>query len=107
MLFRSKNCVVKGEYLGWYSENVTFIDCTIVGTQPLCYCKNLKLVNCKLEEADLAFEYSEVEAELIGSVLSVKNPKAGKIVADRIGEIIYTQNSKYESRCTIIQKQAA
>ena len=102
-----KNCVVKGEYQPRYSENVTFIDCTIVGTQPLCYCKNLKLVNCKLEEADLAFEYSEVEAELIGSVLSVKNPKAGKIVADRIGEIIYTQNSKYESRCTIIQKQAA
>ena len=40
-----RNSVVKGEYLAWYCENVTFENCRIIGTQPLCYCKNLKLIN--------------------------------------------------------------
>ena len=38
-----KDSIVKGEYLAWYCENVTFENCTIIGTQPLCYCKGLKL----------------------------------------------------------------
>ena len=33
-----KDSVVKGEYLAWYCENVTFENCLIIGTQPLCYC---------------------------------------------------------------------
>lgn len=97
-----KNCVVKGEYLGWYSENVTFLDCTIIGTQPLCYCKGLKLINCKTERCDLAFEYSEVDAHIVGSLDSVKNPRAGKIVADKIGELIYTEDSVYPCQCEVI-----
>lgn len=84
-----KNSVVKGEYLAWFSENVTFIDCKIIGTQPLCYCKNLKLINCTMEGTDLAFEYSEVDADIVGNILSVKNPKDGKIVADSVGEVIF------------------
>ena len=83
-----KDSVIKGEYLGWYSENVTLIDCTIIGTQPLCYCKNLKLINCKTEKCDLSFEYSDVEATLIGRIESVKNIKSGKVIVDEIGEII-------------------
>ncbi len=83
-----KNSVVKGEYLGWFSDGLTLIDCKIIGTQPLCYCKNLKLVNCTTEGCDLAFEYSDVEADIKGEVLSVKNPKSGLIIADAIGEII-------------------
>lgn len=97
-----KNCVVKGEYLGWYSENLTFENCTIIGTQPLCYCKGLKLIDCKTERCDLAFEYSEVDARIIGLVDSVKNPRAGKIVADRIGELIYTKDSVYSCACEVI-----
>ncbi len=97
-----KNCIVKGEYLGWYSENVTFIDCTIIGTQPLCYCKGLKLINCKTVACDLAFEYSEVDARIVGSIDSVKNPRAGKIVADQIGELIYTEDSVYPCECEVI-----
>ena len=97
-----KNCVVKGEYLGWYSENVTFLDCRIIGTQPLCYCKGLKLINCKTERCDLAFEYSEVDAHIVGSLDSVKNPRAGKIVADKIGELIYTEDSVYPCQCEVI-----
>ena len=99
-----KNSVVKGEYLAWYSENLTLIDCKIIGTQPLCYCKNLKLINCEMEGADFSFEYSEVQAEIRGGILSVKNPKSGSIVADEIGEVIYTEDSKYECACTIRQR---
>ncbi len=83
-----KDSVVKGEYLGWYSDGVTFENCTILGTQPFCYCKNLKLVNCKMIDTDLCFEKSEVEAEITTPVLSVKNPYRGKIVLPAVGEII-------------------
>ena len=36
----------------------------------------------------LAFEYSTVDAEINGSVDSVKNPFGGRIVCDGIGELI-------------------
>lgn len=84
-----ENSVVKGEYLGWFSDHLTLINCRIIGTQPLCYCNHLKLVNCTMEETDLSFEYSDVEAEIQGPILSVKNPKSGTIVADSVGEIIW------------------
>ena len=82
------NSVVKGEYLGWFSEGLTLIGCKIIGTQPLCYCKNLVLKDCTMEGTDLAFEYSEVDAEVKGHILSVKNPKSGRIVADSMGEVV-------------------
>lgn len=83
-----KNSIVKGEYLAWFSENLTLINCKIIGTQPFCYCKNLKLVNCSMENTDLTFEYSEVEADIKGNVLSIKNLKSGTIIVDSVGEII-------------------
>jgi len=83
-----KNSVIKGEYLGWFSENVTLINCEVIGTQPLCYCKGLKLVNCTTKGCDLAFEYSDVIAEINGRVESVKNPKSGVIVADEVGNTV-------------------
>lgn len=84
-----RNSVVKGEYLGWFSDGLTLINCKIIGTQPLCYCKNLRLINCTMEGTDLAFEYSDVEAEILGEVMSIKNPKSGHITADRVGEAIF------------------
>lgn len=84
-----RNSVVKGEYLAWFSEGLTLIDCQIIGTQPLCYCKDLKLINCTMEDTDLSFEYSDVEADIKGHIVSVKNPHSGKIVADSVGEIIF------------------
>ena len=96
-----RNSTVKGEYLGWFSEGLTLIGCKIIGTQPLCYCKNLKLIDCTMEQTDLSFEYSDVEAEISGNIVSVKNPSSGKIVADSIGEIIL-ENSVYENNCKII-----
>ena len=83
-----KDSYLEGEYLGWYSNNLTLVNCIIKGTQPLCYCKNLKLINCKMIDCDLAFEYSEVEANIIGNILSVKNVLKGEVIADSIGEII-------------------
>ena len=83
-----KNSVVKGEYLAWFSDGLTLIDCKIIGTQPLCYCKNLKLINCEMIDCDLSFEYSDVEADVKGYVVSIKNPKSGKIKVDSVGEII-------------------
>lgn len=83
-----RNSVVKGEYLAWYSENITFENCTIIGTQPLCYCKGLKLINCKMIDCDLSFERSEVEADVVGHITSVKNVYGGYVRAESIGEII-------------------
>lgn len=83
-----RDSVIKGEYLGWYCENVTFENCTIIGTQPLCYCKGLKLIDCKMVDADLAFEKSEVEATLLEPMISIKNPKSGTIVLPKAEEVI-------------------
>lgn len=41
-----------------------------------------------MENTDLSFEYSDVEANIKGNILSVKNPKSGIIIADSIGQII-------------------
>ena len=83
-----RNSTVKGEYLAWYCENVTFEHCKILGTQPLCYCKNLKLIDCELLDADLCFEKSQVEATITTPVVSIKNPYAGRITVPSVGEII-------------------
>jgi hypothetical protein len=96
-----KNCTIRGEYLGWYSEGLTLIDCKLIGTQPLCYCKNLTLVNCTMEETDLAFEYSEVDADVHSTILSVKNPRRGQIVADGFGEII-SEGAVVPCSCALI-----
>ena len=41
------------------------------------------MVNC-----DLAFEYSDVDASIIGHVDSIKNPRSGRIVLDSVGKLI-------------------
>ena len=83
-----RDSVINGEYLAWYCENVTFENCTIRGTQPLCYCRNLKLINCIMEDADFAFEKSSVDAEIVSSVISIKNPLSGTIRVQAVDEII-------------------
>ena len=91
-----------GEYLGWYAKNLRLVNCKIGGTQPLCYCDNLVLENCVFEaDADLAFEYSDVEASILGPIVSVKNPRSGRIVADAYGEVILDGNIKAPGDCQI------
>lgn len=94
--------VLKGEYLAWYSEGLKLVRCKIIGTQPLCYAKNLVLEDCEMIDTDLAFEYSEVNVTVKGNIMSVKNPKTGKIVADSIDEIILDENIAPNSDCEII-----
>ena len=105
-----KDSVVKGEYLAWYCENVTFERCKIIGTQPLCYCKGLKLIDCEMVDCDLAFERSDVQANLTAPILSIKNPLGGsRITAPKVGEIIrdipgadgevLTSETKTENAC--------
>ncbi len=90
-----RNSVVKGEYLAWYADGLTFENCKIIGTQPLCYCKNLKLVDCEMIDTDLCFEKSEVEARITTPVLSIKNPLAGAITVPEVGVVImYDENAK-------------
>lgn len=87
-----RNSVVKGEYLAWYCENVTFENCKIIGTQPFCYCKGLKLIDCEMEDTDLCFEKSEVEASITTPVISIKNPLSGRISVPSVGEVIRDDN---------------
>ena len=84
-----RDSVVKGEYLAWYCEDVTFERCRIIGTQPLCYCKGLRLIDCEMVNTDLAFERSEVQATVTTPVVSIKNPLAGStITVPAVGEVI-------------------
>lgn len=83
-----KNSVVKGEYLAWYSQGLTLINCKITGTQPFCYCEGLRLIDCEMEDTDLCFEKSEVNAVITTPVISIKNPKSGLIRVPDLGELI-------------------
>ena len=48
-----------------------------------------------MEDTDLSFEYSEVEADIKGHVVSIKNPKKGRTIVDSVSEII-TDNAVVE-----------
>ena len=97
-----RDSTLDGEYLGWHSHNLTLINCHILGTQPLCYAHNLKMINCTLgDDADLAFEESEVEAEIVSPVVSIKNPTTGHITVPKVGEIILDKNIRQPANCVI------
>ena len=95
--------IVKGEYLGWYSRGLKLVRCEISLTQPLCYATDLVLEDCTMApSADLAFEYSSVEATVNGRITSVKNPLTGHIRATAgYGEIILDENLKSPGNCII------
>lgn len=91
-----------GEYLGWHSRRLRLVNCKISGTQPLCYAHDLVLENCTMaDDADLAFEYSTVEATIDSPVHSVKNPRSGHITAQSYGEIILDEHIKAPADCVI------
>ena len=96
------NSEIKGEYLGWNSKNLTFIDCTIESLQGLCYIDNLIMKNCRLNNTTLAFEYSDVQADIDGKIDSVLNPSSGRITADEIGELILEKDRIDPAKTVII-----
>ena len=80
--------VIKGEYIGWYSKNMTFINCTIESHQPFCYADNLKFIDCKMPNCDLAFENSTASGNIIGEIDSIKNPRRLDMKVDNVKEVI-------------------
>ncbi len=94
---------INGEYLGWYSKNLKLVRCHITGEQPLCYCENLIMEDCTMgDDANLAFEYSTIQATINGHVHSIKNPTSGNIIVrGTVGEIIIDPNQKAPADCKI------
>lgn len=94
--------VLTGEYLGWHSKRLKLVRCKISGTQALCYCHDLVMEDCEMAaDCDLVFENSSVDAVIKGSVTSVKNPISGRIVADKMGEVIIDKYLKAPGNCRI------
>ena len=56
-----------------------------------------------VEDTDLSFERSDVNANIIGNVVSIKNPKSGTITVDSVDEIIIEDES-YKGQVIINKK---
>ena len=89
-----RDSVIKGEYIGWYSSYMTFINCTIESHQPFCYCDNIRFINCKMPNCDLAFEKSSVSGNIIGEIESIKNPKRCNLKVGKVKEMIKDNPAK-------------
>ena len=93
---------IEGEYLGWHLKRLHLVNCRIGGTQPLCYATDVVLENCTFaDDCDLAFEYATVEADIRGHVVSIKNPRSGRITVDSVGEVILDEHIKSPADCRI------
>ncbi len=92
---------ISGAYLGWNSKNLTLVNCTVESLQGLCYADNLVMKNCKMINTTLAFEYSTVDAQIVGGIDSVINPSSGRISADSIGELIMEEDKVDPSKTVI------
>ena len=97
-----RDSFISGEYLGWNSKNLTLINCTIESLQGMCYIDGLRMINCKLINTTLAFEYSNIEVTLTGRADSVFNPASGTLQADVIGELIM-EKDKIDPSKTVIK----
>ena len=95
---------ISGEYLGWNSKNLTLVNCVIESLQGMCYIDDLKMINCKLIDTILAFEYSSVNAEILNKVDSVFNPTSGTIKAEGIGELIIEKDKVDPTKTNIVCK---
>lgn len=101
-----RDSYICGEYLGWNSKNLYFENCVIESLQGLCYIDGLVLKNCKLLNTNLCFEYcANIQAEIDGYIVSVKNPISGMIVADKIGEIILESDKINPNQTLITQRK--
>ncbi len=90
------DCEVNGEYLAWYGKNIHLVRCHLTGEQLLCYVDGLILEDCTFgSDANLLFEYSIVNGNIKGDVVSVKNPTSGTIyIEGSLGEYIIDDNQK-------------
>ena len=99
------DCEVNGEYLGWYAKNMRLVRCHLTGEQLLCYVDGLTLEDCTFgSDANLLFEYSTVNGNIIGDVHSIKNPTSGDITVEgKIGELIWDENQKQPANARVRQ----
>lgn len=88
-----RDSALKGEFLGWYSDHLTLERCRIISSQPLCYCENLRLIDCEVVDSDLCFEKSDIDATITTSVDSIKNPRSGRIALPSVDELIQDETS--------------
>ena len=89
------NSKIIGEYLGWNSKNLTLINCEISSLQGLCYIDGLKMINCKLTDSSLCFEYcTKIDAMIIDTFESIKNPTSGIIRVKGVKKLIIDENSR-------------
>ncbi len=93
---------ITGEYLGWNAKNLTLVNCVIESLQGMCYVDNLVMKDCKLFNTNLAFEYSTVDADVTGDIISVLNPKSGIIKAEHIKELIIEKDKIDPSATKIV-----
>ncbi len=93
---------ISGEYFGWNAKNVTLKNCTVESLQGFCYIENLVMRNCRLLNTTLAFEYSTVDAEIVGHIDSVKNPMSGRLVAGSVGDLIMESDKVDTTKTEII-----
>ena len=96
---------ISGEYLGWNARNLTLVNCTVESLQGMCYIDNLVMKNCKLINTSLAFEYSTVDADIVGKIDSVLNPSGGVIRADTIAELTIEKDKVDPTKTKIICRQ--
>lgn len=68
---------------------------------PLWHAQGLTLKNCEMQATDLAFEYSDVHADVRGHIVSIKNPASGIIRAQSIGQIIRDEHQRSGANCVI------
>ncbi len=95
---------INGEYLGWYAKNMKLVRCHLTGEQLLCYVDGLVLEDCTFgDDANLLFEYSTVNGNINGNVVSIKNPTSGIIKVDgKIGELVWDENQKQPADAQVI-----
>lgn len=85
--------VIVGEYLAWNTKNITFVNCALESHQGLCYIDGLKLENCSINNSDLTFELcSDIDADIVTHVDSIKNPISGRIRCKGYGELIMDES---------------
>lgn len=95
---------INGEYLAWYGKNIKLVRCHLTGEQLLCYVDGLVLEDCTFgDDANLLFEYSTVNGNIKGDVVSIKNPTSGEIrVEGKVGELIWDENQKEPRNARVI-----
>ena len=69
----------------------------------MCYAKGLKIIDCTMEGCDLAFEYSEVNAIIVGKIASIKNPNKGKIICEHCDEFITNENNRSNGEFELVE----